>query len=231
MSEERCESFEIAIEMRLHGVPAPDREAELERHLAQCESCRIYEAQARSVDEALRFGIPTGRAVNWAGLRKRVLFRRYRGFGWRLVLAAALVWYYTVSLLDRIARSSSAYPSRDYLPFELFFAVVAAGFIVWQGWLRAKEAREAASAVYLEHLYHADLLRRIRRIRRWWWVWSGYVLLNVLAVPSSGPASGLARVLVLALLLPAVWSRFVVVPRLEREEQDLPFFDDYPHIT
>ena len=231
MSEEPCEGFEIAIEMRLHGVPAPDRDADLDRHLAQCESCRIYEAAARNVDEALRTDLPAGGAVNWAGLRKRVLLRRYRGFGWRIIVAAALVWIFTAGLLDRIARSSSAYPSRDYLPFELFLAVVAAGWIVWQGWVRAKEAHDATSPRYLEHLYHVDLLRRIRRIRRWWWVWSGYVLLNVMAVPSSGPASALARALVLALLVPAVWSRFVVLPRLEREEQDLPFFDDYPHIT
>ena len=231
MSAGSCEGFEIAIEMRLHGVPAPDRDAELERHLAHCESCRTYEAEARGVDEALRSGLPKGGSVNWAVLRKRVLFRRYRGFGWRLAVAAALVWNFTAGLLDRIARSSSAYPSRDYLPFELFLAVVAAGWIVWQGWARAREARDAASPRYLEILYHEDLLRRMRRIRRWWWVWSLYVLLNLMAVPSSGPASSLARVLVLALLLPAIWSRFVVLPRLEREEQDLPFFDEYPHIT
>ncbi len=85
------------------------------------------------------------------------------------------------------------------------------------------------SPAYLNRLHHRDLVQRIRSIRLYAWLWLPF-LLYLLVAPRPG-ASLAARAVDAGLIILILWERFVVLPRLEREEQDLPFFDDFPHIT
>lgn len=221
-SSKECEGFEIAIEMRLHGVPALDRDAELDRHLEGCAACGAYEVQARQVDAALTAPM----TPDWEALRRRVRTSRYASLAGALLCAALFAWLTVKSWLERLGRSSSALPSATYLPLDVLFGAVFGAWVVWRAWKRALEARDADSPEYLRRLYHEDLVTRIRSARL-----PTILLLPVLVWGLVHPAGGVSSWLNALLILLVLWERFVNLPRLEREEQDLPFFDDFPHVV
>ncbi len=233
MSEVPCDRFELAIEMRLHGELGPEAGADLDAHLASCPSCREFESRARTIDRTLRdAAIEEEKDVDWSALRARVR-------GWRsqsllaviavgaLVLAGSLKHW-----LDRIARPSSGAPGITAFPVEVLFNAAVIGFIVWHVWTQWRDVRKATSPRYLTHFYRQDLARRIRSGRIL--IWGAPTLCLSILLGFVENASGfegiVAKIFSAAVIGGLVWERFVVVPRLEREEQDLPFFDDFPHL-
>ena len=129
--------------------------------------------------------------------------------------------------LDRWAGTSGV-----TFPLDVLFNVALIGLLVWIAWARWRDVREATSPRYLTHFYRQDLADRIRSARRRIWTTAPICLLAIFR--PLGPASiveGVAtRLLFGAALGAVVWERFVELPRLEREEQLLPFFDDFPHL-
>lgn len=53
-----CDEFEIAIDMRLQGALPAERQAELDAHLAGCESCRRFEAVVKDTTQWMRQEAP-----------------------------------------------------------------------------------------------------------------------------------------------------------------------------
>jgi predicted anti-sigma-YlaC factor YlaD len=69
-----CESFEVAIEMRLHGALARDREADLLQHLAECAGCRAFQTVANDTERAMTQTTQTQlQAVDWETLLSRTV--------------------------------------------------------------------------------------------------------------------------------------------------------------
>lgn len=88
-----CESFEVEIEMRGHGALDASRLPALEAHLAQCPSCRRYQALARRTEQTM-----TAHTLDLNGLEARILklqaFRRSRSWfalGVPALMAAVLI--------------------------------------------------------------------------------------------------------------------------------------------
>ena len=69
---ERCEDFEVKIEMRLHGaLDAPETD-HLATHLASCVSCRAFEALAKGSENAMNQQTNLHlQTLDWDGLWKR----------------------------------------------------------------------------------------------------------------------------------------------------------------
>lgn len=224
-----CEQFEIELEMRLHGALPAGRAGALEGHLATCAACLTYEVRARSADDALRAGPSSSGTVDWTAMRRRVVSWRYAGLVGAILYSGAVLWLTATWWLERLGRSSSAIPSVSNLPLDVLVAAALGAFLVRGAWARMKDARETSSPEYLNHLHHEDLVNRIASARRGTWLWLPFFACLLLARRPRVSAAALAvDALMIALVL---WERFVTLPRLEREEQDLPFFDDFPHIS
>ncbi len=170
--------------------------------------------------------------VDWTGLRARVIGWRSKGavvFG---VVSAFVILASLEDWLGRIARPSETGPRSPLVPLGLLLNVAAVGLVSWHLWRRWRAIRDATSPRYLNHLYRQDLAGRIRSARAMFWGSAPICLLAIFGV--FGPAfsfEALAWRALYAVLLSAIlWERFVELPRLEREEEDLPFFDDFPHL-
>jgi hypothetical protein len=71
---ERCEDFEVSIEMRLHGAldAGAPRSGQLDDHLATCASCRAFEALAKGSENAMNQQTNLHlQTLDWDGLWKR----------------------------------------------------------------------------------------------------------------------------------------------------------------
>lgn len=71
---ERCEDFEVSIEMRLHGAldARAAQTTQLVAHLATCASCRAFEALARGSENAMNQQTNLHlQTLDWDGLWKR----------------------------------------------------------------------------------------------------------------------------------------------------------------
>jgi predicted anti-sigma-YlaC factor YlaD len=87
-----CDDFQILIEQRLLGALAEARRPALEAHLADCSSCRGYEAEAAEAQRAL--AVPSGaRApVEWSRIERAIGRERALLDGeWALVACGMLV--------------------------------------------------------------------------------------------------------------------------------------------
>lgn len=184
------------------------------------------------VGEVLRRAAAEAEAgVDWAGLRARVTGWRSKGVVVFVAVGTLVIFASLEEWLGRIARPSETGSGLVPFPFGLLFNVVALGFISWHLWRRWRDVQAATSPRYLTHLYRQDLVARIRSARAMVLIFPG--LLYLLFGPFRGASTTetvAVRLLAAVALGIAVWSRFVELPRLEREEQDLPFFDDFPHL-
>jgi hypothetical protein len=69
---ERCEDFEVSIEMRLHGALDAPQTASLADHLATCASCRGFEELAKGSENAMNQQTSLHlQTLDWDALWKR----------------------------------------------------------------------------------------------------------------------------------------------------------------
>jgi hypothetical protein len=149
-----CETFEVEIEMRGHGALDASRVPALEAHLAQCPSCRRYQALARRTEQTM-----IAHTLDVNGLEARILalheYRRSRSW-----LALAVPAVMALLLIWEVGH-----------PLELGVTLGVAGLLMF-GLFRLRLAFEARATArlsrsqedYLAH-YRKLLARRIRRVQ------------------------------------------------------------------
>lgn len=148
-----CETFEVELEMHAHGALDASRVAPLEAHLAQCESCRRYQALMRRSEQTM-----TAQTLDVNGLEARILElqdqRRSRSW---LALAVPIA----------LGAAIAALTGRPGIVFATLLpvALVSFGAIRLRLMLEQRGAARLARtrADYLAH-YRRVLDARIRRI-------------------------------------------------------------------
>jgi hypothetical protein len=170
---ERCEDFEVKIEMRLHGALDAPQTDQLVAHLTTCASCRAFEVLAKGSENAMNQQTNLHlQTLDWDGLWKRskIFFDRQSR---QHVISSAVVVVALAPMMmlmeNDILRSGAL----------LLFSWVAA--IAWRSW--SIRQRLAAVAKYegdtgeLLFFYRRELEDRMRSTRR------VLLLLPVSAVP------------------------------------------------
>lgn len=93
MSENPCDGFEIAIDMRRHGAAAPEVSSRLDEHLRTCPTCRSYAELGEETETRLRADAEAARRkLDVERLRARgfrIALRRWTDFGAFYLFAAA----------------------------------------------------------------------------------------------------------------------------------------------
>lgn len=115
----RCDRAALLLSLRADGAATPGQQAELDAHLAACESCRTDERADRAVGDRLRErargDVPEGfsAAVVAAALRDRAAAVAQNRFLRRAAAAAVLVAATSLGLhaLDRRAGTGDGTPS------------------------------------------------------------------------------------------------------------------------
>ena len=210
-----CDDYEVAVEQRLHGVLDAAASGLLAAHLASCAGCRAFETGAKQLEEAMRMdATQTSGEVEWDRLGRSV--ERWR----RHLLAGS--WQAAATLIVIV-------------PFlALCFGQVVGGItggvtVVLWGWLatrrRIAEARAAGrSNDQLLDFLRAQLDQQIKTEKQNALALPFFVLLPLYGLLSRDitPWSlfGTAMLIVLFLAL-AARSRFVLLPRLQRERAEL----------
>jgi hypothetical protein len=148
-----CETFEVEIEMRGHGALDASRIPALEAHLAQCPSCRRYQALARRTEQTM-----TAHTLDVNGLEARILtlqaYRRTRS--WFAVAVPAAMALLLILAVGHPVEIGVTLALTGGLLFGLFRLRVAAE-------ARATARLARSQADYLAH-YRRMLEGRIRRV-------------------------------------------------------------------
>ena len=214
-----CETYEVEIEMHAHRALDPAGLPALEAHLAQCPSCRRYQALARRTEQTMN-----AQSLDLNGLEARILalhdYRRSRSW-WAIAVPGALG--VALAML-------TGHPG---MVFATLLPVVAVVF----GAIRlrvAYQARRAAQLARRREDFLAEYRRlldgRIRRIRGLLMVipFFGAITLANATLWNRWPASmhQPAVFAVIGLVLLAAFVRALllwvrVVPALRKERRDL----------
>ena len=109
---ERCEDFELAVELRRRGLLEPERARQLEAHLRGCAGCQAYASISERVGRAMStHAANASQNVDWAQLRERIMGSQRRdwpavGLG---VLAAGFgpVWAHVARTGRSVGRPSA----------------------------------------------------------------------------------------------------------------------------
>jgi hypothetical protein len=165
--------------------------------------------------------------MDWRALRARVTGWRSRDLLLAIVAAVIVLGSALDNWLARLARPNDGAPDSAPLPFGVLLTAALVAFLVWNMWANVRDVRRATSPTYLPRLYRQDLAGRIRNAHVLAWLAPPYLFLLVITFTRLDLAK---RLLDLGFLAILAWERFVVVPRLEREERELPIFDDFPHL-
>lgn len=160
-----CEKFEIEIGMRQHGALDAAEEAALDAHLAGCESCRAFAAEAGGFETALkRRAEEEVKQVDWERLLRGVRALRTN---YRLKLWLAPLFLLQVPLIFLIGMGQL--PPREMLivgppatvgiylawvwlihrPFREVMAVVQNNDDLLRGYLRELERRMTRAKVFI----------------------------------------------------------------------------------
>jgi hypothetical protein len=225
-----CEGFEIAIEMRLHGAADAGASAGLNAHLATCASCREFEAAVRRMENSMkRDSEDVARQIDWSRLSTRV--QQLKTENWIFPLGLLLSFVVLVAGVFLVTGPIPAW--RD---LSSAVGVVVVAFLLLFSYsssraaTRLREARNAEeSREKLLAYWRKALEERTRRLRRYWLTLPlGAAPLLLLTAWNAHRAHFPVVVLVLSdALLPALFIglaldlRFVQLPRLEREREEL----------
>src|SRR6266567_5691873 len=236
-----CEGFEIAIEMRLHGAADADGSERLNAHLATCEACRKFETDAKRMEESMKSDTESFvRQVDWNRLRARVQKIKLANWSLPAGLVLSLVGLLAAFLISVSFAKRSGLTWRDFahyfaptwgvilvalvLPIVLLFA-----YSLKSSAARLREARKAEeSPDGLLAYCRKELEKQIRGLRTGWLVPVGAAPLLFLTAWNAHRAHTPSVLLVLTdAILPAFFigmglhSRFVQLPRLQRELEEL----------
>jgi len=217
------DEFEIAIESRLHEALSPHESIALAEHLSACESCRDYDARARSENLGLaslfarqesRVDLRSAQASADRALRRA----RQMRYVWPLLA----VGFFALQLgVTAWARAST--PSAGRVLIHALFAALAAmgASALARETSTASEARLAHIGAL--HFYRQTILTSIRTSKRL--LCMGPVLAALIAGVAACVWDRETRLVVeifVPLLLAATgWTYFVRLPRLRRESHEL----------
>lgn len=114
--------IEIAVEKNAHGALTAEEAAEVVRHLAQCESCRLFQNTVHATEQAMNaMSQQLEATISWDTVHQRSSQGRRR-FAYEGLIYAGLgaaLWVATVR----------AWSNRDMLSTVAFFAVPALFFV------------------------------------------------------------------------------------------------------
>jgi hypothetical protein len=216
-----CESFEIAIERRLHGALGDSERAPLQEHLAHCERCRAYEAAARVAEAGMGAHARAAAAeVDWGRVEREIrggVYAAVRMLAGAVIAAAwvaAVVWLSTPNDL-RAERMVRALPAMGIL--VVLVALVA-------GYSARRLAGMAEHGEMLETYRHM-VAANLTWARRMQWATAALAAFFLYKALTGEAATFDATVYYGGLGIPiaASWLylRRVKVPRAEREARDL----------
>lgn len=212
-----CDDYQVAALQRLHGALEAGRAGTLAAHLSSCATCRAFETGAKELEEAMKVHAERmSGEVDWERLgaslarwRKRLLAGQWQALAGMLVVVP----------LVALAFGDVINPG----------AIIGALTVLALGWFatrrRLSESQQAARSsdellVFLR-AQHDQLIRTEKQ---------NAVALPIIALlPLLGPLLGgitpwsvFGTAMTMALLAAlAVRSRFVLLPRLERERAEL----------
>ncbi len=235
MSENPCDGFEVAIEMRRHGAADPEASRRLDAHLAACERCQAYQELAGGSDEALRRRAgDADHRMDWDALLRRITAGRRGAF--RAALLGAALWSALLGGLWLARWGSRGVPFLDPLPRVLpvlvaltLFGVALNAARLLGAWERRRALDGIGSATDALGAYRRDL-RRTLRLGSW------ACALTLALIPAAawrwsrfeGPFDAHALVTLLGqsgLLAVTMIFLFVRRPRLLREDAELARFE------
>ncbi len=220
MSENACEGFEIAIEMRRHGAADPEASRRLDEHLRGCASCRAYEELGSETEAGLRSDAEEARAkVDLERLRARG--HRILGGIWSDVGAFCLLL--SLAFMTRVAAGG----------IDPVVATLQALLLVaWPFVLMRRSRRELEEAWSSDTLFYA-----IRQELKWRLLISGSLAVTAVTLTAlllvdralgSGvfPGGALRLAFSAALGTLGIFVLAVRVPQLLRERREIPVVPD-----
>jgi hypothetical protein len=219
-----CEEFEIAIEKRRQGALSPDQETLLEHHLASCPTCARYAQLAGQTEVIMATATRDAlEQVDWnrMGARVRQMAAQYT----RAIPGMAIMLAILVPVIGWVSGWENVYLA----------AGLGAALLVLQIWRNRNRVREATLSQQkhsdLLFFYRTELDRRITSVNRasviefligaLLVVTAGIKVSGLIALSEATRLTVFQAVFGLALLALGVYRRWVQLPRIRSEREEI----------